>query len=175
MKLRRIGGGEFDVEMISRDGESIRLRLGDREVGLEAHLVADRSAVVTIEGRSFVVAGARRGSAILVSVGPRNFEFRPPDESSRRHSRGLNAPEVTAPMPGKVLKVIVKQGDRVEAGQALVVIEAMKMETTLNAESDAIVKAVCVAPGQMVDHGAVLVELSPPPGPAGRESAPRDP
>ena len=76
-------------------------------------------------------------------------------------------------MPGKVLKVLVRDGDLVEAGQPLVVIEAMKMETTLAAESAAIVKQVRVEEGQTVDHGAVLIELSPPPASSDRESAPR--
>ena len=87
--------------------------------------------------------------------------------------RGLAAAEIIAPMPGKVLKVMVRDGDLVEAGQALVVIEAMKMETTLAAESAALVKQVRVEEGQTVDHGAVLIELSPPPASSGRESAPR--
>src|ERR1035437_3822740 len=88
-------------------------------------------------------------------------------------SRELAAAEIPAPMPGKVLKVLVRDGDLVEAGQPLVVIEAMKMETTLAAESAGLVKHVRVEEGQMVDHGAVLIELSPSPASSVRESAPR--
>jgi biotin carboxyl carrier protein len=67
--------------------------------------------------------------------------------------------------------VLVREGDAVVAGQALVVLEAMKMETALAAESEALVKRVLVAPGQMVDHGALLIELTPPaPNPSKRES-----
>jgi biotin carboxyl carrier protein len=74
-------------------------------------------------------------------------------------------------MPGKVLRVLVKNGEAVVAGQPLVVLEAMKMETALAAESEAIVKRVVAAPGQMVDHGALLIELSPPvANPSARES-----
>jgi biotin carboxyl carrier protein len=64
-------------------------------------------------------------------------------------------------MPGKVLKVMVGEGEEVQTGQPLVTMEAMKMETTLAAEGPARVKAIAVAPGQMVDAGAVLMELSP--------------
>jgi biotin carboxyl carrier protein len=66
-------------------------------------------------------------------------------------------------MPGKVLKVLVAEGDAVAEGQPLVVLEAMKMETTLYAESPAIVKKIRAVVGAMVDHGAVLMELSPAP------------
>ena len=67
---------------------------------------------------------------------------------------GLAAPEVDAPMPGKVLKMLVAEGEPVEHGDPLIVLEAMKMETTLYAESPAIVAKICVVAGQMVDHGA---------------------
>ncbi|MGB6564467.1 MAG: acetyl-CoA carboxylase biotin carboxyl carrier protein subunit, partial [Candidatus Binataceae bacterium] len=88
---------------------------------------------------------------------------------------GLAAPEVDAPMPGKVLKVLVAEGQPVEHGDPLIVLEAMKMETTLYAESPAIVAKICVVAGQMVDHGARLIELSPVATPARPpESPPQD-
>jgi biotin carboxyl carrier protein len=163
MKLRREGqSGELDIELLERDGDTIRVRAGDREIVAEAQPLAGGGAILTIGGRRFAVAGARRNSSILVAVGPRNFEFKQAEQGARRRHGGLAAPEITAPMPGKVLKILVKAGDAVVAGQPLVVIEAMKMETTLAAESAAIVGQVRVEPGQMVDHGAVLIELRPP-------------
>src|SRR5579863_2578333 len=175
MKLVRSGDvHEIDAEVISRDRGTIRVRIGDRELDVEFTPNADGGGILEIDGRRDPIFGARRKESILVSVGPASFEFKPAEAASRRRTRGLAAAEVTAPMPGKVLKVLVRAGDLVEAGQSLVVIEAMKMETTLAAESAAIVKQVRVEEGQTVDHGAVLIELSPPPASSGRESAPRD-
>jgi glutaconyl-CoA/methylmalonyl-CoA decarboxylase subunit gamma len=174
MKLTRAGDAhEIDAEVISRDGNTIRVRIGDRELVADFTPNANGGGILTIDGRRHPIFGARRKESILVSVGPASFEFKPAEELARRRARGLAAAEVTAPMPGKVLKVLVRDGDLVEAGHALVVIEAMKMETTLAAESAAIVKHVRVAEGQSVDHGDVLIELSPPPASSGRESAPR--
>jgi 3-methylcrotonyl-CoA carboxylase alpha subunit len=176
MKLKRAGDArEFDTEVISRAGATIRVRIGEREIVAEFAPNTDGGGILTIDGRRFPVFGARRRESILVSVGPASFEFKPVEDAARRRSLGLAAAEITAPMPGKVLKVMVKPGDLVEAGQPLVVIEAMKMETTLAAESAALVKQVRVAVDQMVDHGAVLIELSPPPASSARESAPRAP
>jgi glutaconyl-CoA/methylmalonyl-CoA decarboxylase subunit gamma len=164
MKLIRGGDShEIDVEVIARDGSAFRVRIGDTEIAAEFAPNADDGGILTIEGRRYPIFGARRKDSILVSVGPASFEFKPAEAAVRRRARGLAATEITAPMPGKVLKVLVRDGDLVEAGQALVVIEAMKMETTLAAESAAIVKRVRVEEGQTVDHGAVLIELSPPP------------
>lgn len=67
---------------------------------------------------------------------------------------------LVAPMPGLVVRVNVRPGEQVQAGQALVVMEAMKMENELRSTSCAIVKAVLVQPGAAVEKGAVLVELA---------------
>ena len=66
-----------------------------------------------------------------------------------------------APMPGLVVRVNVKQGDEVQTGQPLVVMEAMKMENELRSTSAGIVSSVRVQPGVAVEKGAVLVELVP--------------
>ena len=174
MKLMRSGDSrEIDVEVISRDGAAIHVRVGERELAAEFTPNADGGGILSIDGRRCPVFSARHKESIFVSVGPASFEFKPSEAAARRRARGLAAAEITSPMPGKVLKVLVRDGDLVEAGQPLVVIEAMKMETTLAAESAAIVKHVRVEEGQTVDHGAVLIELSPPPASSGRESAPR--
>ena len=176
MKLIRASDPhEIDAEVISRDGSAIRVRIGDREVEAEFTPTTDGGGILAIDGRRYPIFGARRKESILVSVGPASFEFKPAEAATRRRARGLAAAEITAPMPGKVLKVLVRDGDLVAAGQPLVVIEAMKMETTLAAETAAMVKHVRVEEGQSVDHGVVLIELSPPPASSGRESAPRDP
>ncbi len=174
MKLKRPGDPrEFDVELISRDGAALRLRVGQEEIAAEFAPNAAGGGTLTINGRRYPIFGVRRKDSILVSAGPASFEFKPAEDASRRRARGLAAPEITAPMPGKVLKVLVRDGDLVDAGQPLVVIEAMKMETTLAAETAAVVKHVRVEAGQMVDHGAVLLELSPAPASSAAVSAPR--
>ena len=62
-------------------------------------------------------------------------------------------------MPGVVIRVLTSEGDRVEARQPLVVLEAMKMETPLVSPYEAVVRRVHVAEGERVDGGALLVEL----------------
>jgi biotin carboxyl carrier protein len=64
---------------------------------------------------------------------------------------------VTSPMPGKVVRVLVKAGDTVTARQGLVVVEAMKMENELRAARDGRVRDVAVTEGQSVDAGAMLL------------------
>jgi pyruvate carboxylase subunit B len=63
-------------------------------------------------------------------------------------------------MPGLVVRVNVAVGDSVQAGQGVVVMEAMKMENELRASASGTVKAINVSPGKAVEKGTVLVELS---------------
>jgi acetyl/propionyl-CoA carboxylase alpha subunit len=86
----------------------------------------------------------------------------PPDvdaSASDQRAPGSEQSTVTAPMPGTVIKLLVAEGDSVRARQALVVLEAMKMETPLTSPYDAVVRAVHVAEGDRVAGGAVLLEL----------------
>ena len=86
----------------------------------------------------------------------------PPVVEAFAHATGGGAGEksvVSAPMPGKVLRVLAREGERVEQRQPLLLLEAMKMETPLVSPYDAVVRRILVAEGDRVAGGAVLVEL----------------
>ncbi|MFK8045741.1 MAG: acetyl-CoA carboxylase biotin carboxyl carrier protein subunit [Crocinitomicaceae bacterium] len=67
--------------------------------------------------------------------------------------------DIKAPMPGKVLEVMVKSGDIIEKGQPLLILEAMKMENVLKADSAATIKSIIVGPSESVESGQLLIEL----------------
>jgi acetyl/propionyl-CoA carboxylase alpha subunit len=162
MKFKRSGDArEFEVEIIARDGAELRVRIDGAEIDARVEPAFDGSTIIEIGERRMRAVGARDRNSILVAMGPAQFEFIRVEQRSGRRAHGLAAHEVIAPMPGKVLKVLVDMGDTVEAGQPLVVLEAMKMETTLYAESAAVIKKISALAGAMVDHGAVLIELAP--------------
>ncbi len=176
MKLRNPGDGrEFAVELISHENSSVKVRIDGREVSAGIDPLPDGGAILSVGAGRMRTYAMRRGDSILIAIGPYQFELIALEGRSAHAARQFDSPEVVAPMPGKVLKVLVKEGDQVEAGQPLLVMEAMKMETTLSAEGRAIVGKVRVAAGQMVGHGDVLIELTPAASPSPSESAPRDP
>lgn len=104
------------------------------------------------DGSVTFVAGTQRGRAVLESERAR---------IGARASRtgGLSGGMVAAPMPGRVVKLLVEVGDVVDAGAPIVVIEAMKMENELSAPAAGIVQKVLVTAGTTVEAGATLVEL----------------
>lgn len=67
--------------------------------------------------------------------------------------------EIKAPMPGLVLEVAVKEGQEVEEGEKILILEAMKMENSIMIHANARIKRIAVSAGQAVDKGQVLVEL----------------
>jgi len=81
-------------------------------------------------------------------------------------SRAIEPKAVRSPMPGRVIRVAVEAGENVRAGQALVVLEAMKMENEVVAALPGTVLAIHVSPGATVEANAKLVTLSGPAGPA---------
>ena len=74
-------------------------------------------------------------------------------------TREAHAGGLASPMPGHVLQVLVKPGERVHRGQSLMIIEAMKMEHTVVAPADGVVRAVHFASGERVEEGVELLEL----------------
>ncbi|MBN1155490.1 acetyl-CoA carboxylase biotin carboxyl carrier protein subunit [candidate division KSB1 bacterium] len=69
------------------------------------------------------------------------------------------SPIITTPMPGKVLKVFVKEGDEIRTKQSLLILEAMKMENNITAPRDGIVKRINFSEGDLVEAGQTLIEL----------------
>jgi biotin carboxyl carrier protein len=104
-----------------------------------------------------------------VHLGSSAFEFVVVDERKKLlvGSAGLHAAgkqEIRAQMPGKIVKVLVAVGQSVDAGQALLVIEAMKMENEIRSPIDGVVTAVAVTEGGSVETSGALVTVEPPEG-----------
>jgi acetyl/propionyl-CoA carboxylase alpha subunit len=108
---------------------------------------------------------SRTADALLAQVGDQQFRVRrapPPsaDEAGTDRSSGGTA-LLEAPLPGRVVKIAVGVGDKVAAHQSLVVVEAMKIETSVAAPRDGVVAAIRCTVGEAVAGGQVLVELAP--------------
>jgi biotin carboxyl carrier protein len=98
------------------------------------------------------------GRAIALQIRPAGAFGRQKKEG-QGGAAGAGPQRVIAPMPGKVVRVLVKPGDEVTARQGLVVVEAMKMENELRAARDGRVRDVAVKEGQSVDAGTVLLTV----------------
>jgi biotin carboxyl carrier protein len=133
-----------DAQAVGRDTLSLLVREGEGPARSVDATVAARPGSAALE----VVLDGHALPATLVS----RFGGRAGDAAA-----GGGPQQLTSPMPGKVVRVLVADGDEVAARQGLVVIEAMKMENELRASRAGRVRTVRVAEGQSVEAGALLV------------------
>jgi 3-methylcrotonyl-CoA carboxylase alpha subunit len=160
------------MEIRLQQGErSRRVTLADQSAEVDARGYAVRriatcpggdgtlEVVVAVDERVWRGCVLRSGDRLLVSLDGAVHAFHLGDAPARGGAAG-GVGTVVAPMPGKIVRVLVAAGDVVEAGAPLIVLEAMKMETTLRSEIAGTVAAVRVEAGATVDAGAVLVEVA---------------
>ena len=118
-------------------------------------------------GRTHAFAWAWVGTELHLWLDGDLFVFQPPSPSTGTgRRRGDTATDdasgdIIAPMPGAVLEVLVSEGDRVERNQGVAIMESMKMELVITAPRDGVVRRISVQPGQQVERGMRLMELSP--------------
>src|SRR5579864_6881107 len=115
MKLKLAGDAhEFEVELLERNGTAVRARIDGAP--FEAERVPGPGQFCGLRDGPVRALAARIRDTLMVAVGPAHFSFTTAESGARRRARGLSAHEVVAPMPGKVLRVLVKEGDTVETG-----------------------------------------------------------
>ncbi len=132
-----------------------------REVALSVRALNDGGWLLTLAGQQFVAYGASDGSTRYVHVGGQQYTLTVPDSSTKRRRASASGGDLTAQMPGQVVDVLVREGDMVQAGQTLLILEAMKMEIRVTAPSDGRVRRLPVEKGAVVERGQPLIELEP--------------
>jgi len=142
-----------------REGAEVRLTYGGQEV--QALLLEESAHFLEfqIDGKVEKVACYSDARGVFVHTPSGNFFFKPPKKARRRTKAGTGGEELTAPMPGKLLKVLVASGDEVKQGDTLMILEAMKMEHPIRAPHGGKVKSVYYQEGQRVSQGEELLEL----------------
>jgi biotin carboxyl carrier protein len=120
---------------------------------------------ILINGKSFEVRVESRGAELRATTSGRAFKIASQDEREWRRNRAgaveaEGRQQVLAPMPGKIVRVLVSAGDTVRAGQGLLVVEAMKMQNEIRAPKSGTIDRVRVIEGQTVNAGEVVVIVS---------------
>ncbi len=157
----RIGGKTRVVEL-ARNSEKWRISLDGNLLDVDAVEVAPNTFSILFEGESFEVRVAPLpDGSLTLHTGVSEFTAEVEDPRAwrgRRHSsiEAEGRQQIAAPMPGKVVRVLVNAGDPVEVGQGLLVVEAMKMQNEIRSPKSGRVEKLFVSEGQTVNAGDLL-------------------
>ena len=155
-----IDGKNYRVEL-DRIDSHWQCRLDGREVQIDAILSRRNVLSVIIDGKSYEVKRERTSTDLHLWLGPVRYAAELRDPRSLRSRKGTGADEkgprkLIAPMPGKVVRLLVAEKARVEAGQGILVVEAMKMQNEIKSPRAGIVQKLVAAEGGAVNAGDVL-------------------
>lgn len=158
----RISGKTLTVEL-ERHADGWQARIdGESETLADVAEIAPSVFSVLLSGQSHeVYVTPSSAGQLQLQSGGREFSAEVVDPRSwrgRRHggAEAEGRQQIVAPMPGKVVRLLAKVGDAVEAGQGLLVVEAMKMQNEIRSPKSGTVERVLVAEGQAVNAGEVL-------------------
>ena len=156
----KLGKQTFSVATARPSSSEVLAASGEARVQATASRSGDLIRLSPFDARDAVDALVA-GDRITVWRGAETATFVRLDEREASTSSQQAAGSLTTPLPGVVIRVAVKPGERVKAGDLLAVIEAMKMEHAIRAPHDGVVRAVKYQAGERVPEGAALIELDP--------------
>ncbi len=161
--IAKLGERTYTVEIEEAGRSLYRVSVDGNEFLVDGKKTGVTNYSLIVDDRSFEVEVDISEDEYRVLVDGRSYHISLIDERRMRLG-GIQAgiqlqgrQQISAPMPGKVIAVLAAEGDRVEVGHGLVIVEAMKMENEVRSPIAGEVKEVRVKPGDAVEAGAVLV------------------
>ncbi|MBQ0029761.1 MAG: acetyl-CoA carboxylase biotin carboxyl carrier protein subunit [Paludibacteraceae bacterium] len=168
----QIGNRLANVELISKEGNKVVIKIDEKVYDID-FVMAENGvcSILTGDGKSYNAELKRSddGRSYLVNT---HFNTYPVEiiDSQAKYLRNRKKGEsgelqdhIASPMPGKVVKILVNEGDRVKAGTSVIVVEAMKMQSDYKVTADCIIKSILVSENEVIDGNQTLIQLAPDP------------
>jgi biotin carboxyl carrier protein len=151
---------------VERTGDQWRIILDGEPVDADVAEIAPNTLSILLRGESHEIRVARSSDGVLrIQTGLREFSAEVTDQRSWRGRRSAHVEvegrqQISAPMAGKVVRLLVTAGEKVEIGQGLLVVEAMKMQNEIRSTKSGTVERLLAEEGQAVNAGETLVWIS---------------
>jgi len=158
--------GVLQAFSLDRKEDRISIRHGDKTLEAEVRVISPNAISLLVDGRSYLVIVAPDKDKRHVWIDGRTYLVQTGKGEQRHAERGDDSTQkaksvVTAPMPGKVVKVCVAEKEAVRKNQTLAIVEAMKMENEIKSPLEGFVKTIHVSAGELVDSEKPLLEIEP--------------
>jgi biotin carboxyl carrier protein len=166
VRLTGPGGKKLRTVELEREADRWKISLDGLPVNADAVEIDSHTLSLIIDGQSYEVYIVESPDGVLrLQTDLQEFTAEVTDPRAwqgRRHGalEAEGRQQVVAPMPGKVVRVLVQAGDKVEAGQGLLVVEAMKMQNEIRSPKGGVIERLHVKEGQPVNAGEVLCIVS---------------
>lgn len=150
-----VDGTEFEIEV---HGNSLLVDGQPFVIGME-------NGVLTVDGIVYAVTLGDKSAVVdgkecRVEAAGTQVQTVAPKKAAPKKKADAGAGSVTAIMPGAILELLVAEGDEVQEGEVVVILEAMKMENEIQAHKSGVVNRVHIAPGDSVESGQALIDIS---------------
>lgn len=161
-----IGDRVADVTLVSKEGNKVKLTIDGKPCEVDIVMAENGSCSILHEGNSYNAGLVRGegGKSYDVNMFYRSYHVDIVDTQAKylhmkRGAEEKQDDKIVAPMPGKVVSIPVSEGDRLSAGDIVVVLEAMKMQSNYKVNADCVVRRILVGEGESVNAGQTLIEL----------------
>lgn len=160
-----INGRTALVELLQRESNHVKIRVDEEILELDLARVGNGVYSALLNDKSYniemVNTNSKRHYTVSTFYNTYNVEIIDPQTKYLKSREGAideaGGDSIVSPMPGRVIKILVKEKEQVQAGQTVMTISAMKMESEFKAPRDAVVKKINVNEGDVVDGNQVMI------------------
>ncbi|MFH1161034.1 MAG: biotin/lipoyl-containing protein [bacterium] len=153
------------VRLLEREGNRFRIAVDEKEYDARILMVERGIYLMLLDGKSYNIELIEEGSPKKYYINTYRYSYNAEIidaetkyQKSRHADHGDDTDVISSPMPGKVVRILVKEGDRVTAGDTVIVVSAMKMESEYKVKSDRVIKEIRVKEGDTVNaHDPLIV------------------
>lgn len=161
-----IGNRIADISLNNKEGNKVSVTIDGERMDLDITMAENKTCSIIYKGKSFNAEMLRKKGSknYTVNTNFKTFNIDLIDSQAKylRMKKNISDKQennIISPMPGKVIKIPIKTGDRLKEGDTVIVIEAMKMQSNYKVSSDCIIKEILVKEGDSVSGNQVLITL----------------
>jgi len=153
------------VEVLSREGDKVMISIDGKKYDADVVMVEEGVYSIIIDNKSHNIELIRTDNKnYKVNTYSKSYNVEIVDAESkylksRRRDDGQEEAVISSPMPGKIVKILVKVGDKVKAGDTVIIVSAMKMESEYKVKKDRIIKEIKVKEGDTIQAEQALVVI----------------